>query len=390
MLLVMVETEKDTHRVVTLKSMPIFRAFCISIALHFIIFAIIELGHGLGWWKHSVLPVWMRESTQRKLALDKANPLKMPQPPKKPEEDVPLIFVEIDPSQATQEPPKDTTYYSTRNTAAANPKPEADTKVPKIDGKQQQVPRLADQALPQPKQPEPQPQKTAEIKPPEPQPLQPEVQKPEKVAETKPEPKPEPPPPKAAPSVPTTPKAQPEVKPGDLAMGTATPKKAATPTFSTSPPAQPQPVQQSAPIPRPRPRTLAMAREQKGMLAGEKMKQEGGVRRIDLNTSLDVKDSPFGAYDKAFIAAVQSRWYSLLEQRSFVGNQTGKVMLDFRLHQDGRITDMRVQEKEVTETLAYICERAVEDPAPFQPFPSDLKRLLPTDYREVRFTFFYN
>jgi hypothetical protein len=126
------------------------------------------------------------------------------------------------------------------------------------------------------------------------------------------------------------------------------------------------------------------------MLAGEKMKQEGGVPRVSMNASPNIRGTAFGAYDAAFIAAVQSRWFGLLEQRAVVGNQTGKVVLDFRLHQDGRITDMHVREAEVNETLSYICERAVQEPAPYQKFPSDLRRLLPNDYREVRFTFFYN
>ena len=126
------------------------------------------------------------------------------------------------------------------------------------------------------------------------------------------------------------------------------------------------------------------------MLAGEKMKQDGGVRRVSLAANLDVKGTPFGAYDAAFIAAVQSRWFNLLDSRDFVRNQTGKVVLDFRLHQNGRISDMRVLENDVTETLSYVCQRAVQDPAPYQPFPSDLRRLLPVDYREVRFTFYYN
>ncbi len=383
----MVETERQSHRVITLKSRPIFRAFCISIALHFIIFAIIELGHGLGWWKQSVLPLWMREAAQRQLALDKKDPLKTPQPPKKEEEDIPLVFIEVDPSQPSEEPPKDTPFYSTQSTVAANPKPEAEAKIPKIDGKQEHVPKLLDQALPQPNPT--QPEKVVEVKPPEPQPLQPEDQKPEKVAETKPEPPA--PSPKAAPVTPTAPAEKPELKPGDLAMGTPPPKpQVIAPAFSLAPAWHPQPFPQTAASPRPRPRTLAMAREQNGMIAGEKMKQEGGVHRVALQASMDVKGTPFGAYDAAFIAAVQSRWFSLLEDRSFVGNQTGKVMLDFRLHQDGRITDMRVAEKDVTEALSFICERAIEDPAPFQPFPNDLRRLLPNDYRDVRFTFFYN
>ena len=53
---------------------------------------------------------------------------------------------------------------------------------------------------------------------------------------------------------------------------------------------------------------------------------------------LNVKATPFGPYDAMFIEAVQSRWLSLLDERDFVGNQAGKVIVEFRLHHDGRIT----------------------------------------------------
>ena len=33
---------------------------------------------------------------------------------------------------------------------------------------------------------------------------------------------------------------------------------------------------------------------------------------------------------------------------------------------------------------------AIEKPAPYQPFPKDMRRMLDNDYREVRFAFYYN
>jgi hypothetical protein len=384
MLVPMVATENEKPVVITLKSRPIFRAFCISVALHFIVFSVIELGHGLGWWKQSLVPAWLREAAQRQLLQNK-NRVPKPNQDNKPEEEIPMTFIETDPSAPAEEPPKDTSYYSDQSRTAANLKSEAKAKVPKIDGKQQQVPRLADQARPQLK-PQPRPEKSQEPAPPEPQPLQPETLKTESVAESKPQP----PPPKEKSVAQTALKPEPELKPGDLEMGTPKPPQKAAPAFTADPLLNTAPVEPTPPAHRPRPRTLAMAREQSGMLAGEKMKQEGGVPRVSMHASPNIRGTAFGAYDAAFIAAVQSRWFGLLEQRAFVGNQTGKVVLDFRLHQDGRITDMHVQEAEVNETLSYICERAVQEPAPYQKFPSDLRRLLPNDYREVRFTFFYN
>ena len=36
------------------------------------------------------------------------------------------------------------------------------------------------------------------------------------------------------------------------------------------------------------------------------------------------------------------RWIGLLEQRDYVPQRAGAVVLEFKLHQDGRVTDMKV------------------------------------------------
>jgi hypothetical protein len=137
---------------------------------------------------------------------------------------------------------------------------------------------------------------------------------------------------------------------------------------------------------RERPRTLAAARAQRN-LAGEKTLQDGGVKNRG-RISLDVKGSPFGTYDAAFIAAVQQRWYDLLETTPYV-QRSGKVVLEFRLNHDGRITDMQMADNEVGDILGIVCQRAVMDPAPFGKWPDDMRRMIGNTYREVTFTFYY-
>ena len=55
-------------------------------------------------------------------------------------------------------------------------------------------------------------------------------------------------------------------------------------------------------VPKERPRTLAAARQQKGMLAGEKMKQDGGTNKRG-RLAVDVTGTSFGSYDAALVAA---------------------------------------------------------------------------------------
>jgi outer membrane biosynthesis protein TonB len=146
---------------------------------------------------------------------------------------------------------------------------------------------------------------------------------------------------------------------------------------------------------RERPRTIkeALARKQElaqySGLAGEKMKQDGGVRRQARVPSLNVRATGFGAYDAAVIAAVQNRWYYLLDQREYAAERTGKVGLEFKLHSDGRITDMKVTENTVTELLSILCQKAVLDPTPYDKWPSDMRKMIGTDTREITFTFYY-
>ncbi|HLP78978.1 MAG TPA: hypothetical protein VK327_18920, partial [Candidatus Paceibacterota bacterium] len=140
-----------------------------------------------------------------------------------------------------------------------------------------------------------------------------------------------------------------------------------------------------------RPRTIreAMARLNRNQLAGEKMKQAGGVKRRAEFTSLDAKATSFGDYDAAFIDAVENRWFSLLENNPNANYRNGRVVLRFRLNYDGRITDMQVVENTVGDTLGLFCRKAIEDPAPFEKWPREMRLMLEKDYREIQFAFYY-
>jgi hypothetical protein len=119
------------------------------------------------------------------------------------------------------------------------------------------------------------------------------------------------------------------------------------------------------------------------------MQQSGGVRHAALVPSLDVRATPFGAYDAAFIQAVTQRWYDLLDSRQFARDRTGKVVLRFHLNYDGRVSDMEVEQNTVGDLLSYVCQKAVTDPAPYAQWPTDMRAMVGLDYREITFTFYY-
>ena len=333
-------------------------ALIISLALHLLVWCSYEGGRKLGVWERVRLPAWAKTITRLLENIPKAEELK-PSTDREP----PLMFVDVSPHQATPEAPAKSAYYSDKNSQAANPDADKDTGVPRIDGTQIQVVKTEDVAKSKafPLQPAPliQPVEPLEEAKPKPTPA-PEVQPVKPVEESRPKP------------------TQPKLAPGDLTVG----KPDEVPRKDDD---------QQAKESRPRTIQEALARQQQRTgLAGQKMKQEGGVKRRALVSSLDVRATPFGAYDAEVIAAVQNRWYYLLDSRDFARDRTGKVVLEFRLNYDGRITEMKVAENSVDELLCLLCQKAILDPAPYARWPSDMRRLVGADYREVRFTFFYN
>jgi hypothetical protein len=245
----------------------------------------------------------------------------------------PQIFLDV--SQASPDAPQNAKYYSDKNSRAAG-KETADSNVPKLNGSQTDFMKLENERRSKNSSAQPSPE--------------PQLAKNE-----------------------TQPQTKPVVKPGDWSQ------------------AQPQnsPEQKNNSQP-PRPRTLKEAREaMQGLHPGVESQTEGGTRRMALVPSLDAKATPFGDYDKRFIEAVTQRWYDLLDSHSFAQDRTGKVTLRFHLNYDGRITDMQVLDNTVGELLGLFCQDAVTDPSPYQPWPSDMRRMVGENYREIVFTFYY-
>lgn len=291
-------------------------------------------------------------------------------PPEKadppPQREVPMVFVEVDPAHATPEPPKETRNqetknYSSINSIAANPQPKRG-EIPKLEGTQPHVVTTVEPPKPapiplQPEPPKPKPIEQNEVVPKPPEKVQPPEEKP----------KPNPP-------------------PGDLASAKPLPKPLEPSTAGEG--------KKSLPKPREKPRTLQEARARNPALAVEQMKQEGGVERHAQVAMIDSRGSVFGEYDTLFVNVVRSRWYQLLEQNKYMLDRRGKVVLTFRIYQDGRISEPTVVENTVGDMLSLLCQKAILDPAPFPKWPAEMRRQVKVqsnaESREVRFTFYYD
>lgn len=313
-----------------LESSRLAWAFAVSVAVHLLAWGTYETGRKLHVWERIHVPGWIKTLTPSspKAAKKEQTPV---------EREAPLVFINVNPQNATTEPPKNAKYYSSHSSKAANPDADRETEIPKIAGTQTQVAKTED--VPREKFEKLQPSPPA--------------------AQDQPEARP-----------------KPTLAPGDLTM--------AKPDLN--------PRTDNGDAERPRPRTLreAMARRQMDRIPGQKMKQDGGVKRFHIDPSFDVKATGFGDYDAAFIAAVSQRWYDLLDNIKYDGYKAGKVVLQFHLNYDGRITEMKVAESTVGEMLGLWCQKAVLDPAPFEKWSREMRLAIGSDSRPIQFTFFYN
>lgn len=90
-------------------------------------------------------------------------------------------------------------------------------------------------------------------------------------------------------------------------------------------------------------------------------------------------------YDAAFADAVHARWYQLMNQRP-TPLDTGRVVLEFQMHADGSIDDLFVGDNTEGEIFSAICQKALLDPMPYNPWPLSMQKLF-GDTRRFRMTF---
>ena len=348
-------------------------ALLLSLLAHLSAWSGYEAGKKAGLWEKMHVPEWLQPPAKKyalkaQLAHDSE----------------PDIFVDV--SHADADAPVRPKYYSNKNSRAANPDVGM-ANVPSINGSQTVVPKTEDapRAVRQPRE----------------APAPEEMPKPEDAPKpaSKPDdpPKAETTPPKNE-NVPQLPKLQPSAPPQLESMPLPRLAQAETPEPPQTPgdldpikprkktleqPFKPQPQQSE------RPRTLRQALAKRDQIPGQQSKQEGGVARQAIWSSLDVKATPFGDYDRAIIESVTQRWYDLLDSRRFAQDRSGKVMLRFKLKYDGTIIEMHTLENTVGELLGYLCQEAIEEAAPFATWPPDMVRMIGANYREITFTFYY-
>jgi len=350
-------------------------AFGLSILLHLLLLGVLEGAKRHDWWRYGPiahLAKVLRIDLGPQPAAERMSARPIETPAREAVEEMPTLFVDVDPSQASAEPVPKTPYYGAVNSLAANRDTSRDLEVPELDGTQDRVRKTMESERARPHAAPMQPARVMPQQPsegPAAEPVRPQAV----VATQRPVAEPAPVEPAAAPS-----------PAGETLMAKANP-------VATKPPGVAAVVGER---PRVRPRTVAAALAERQLnpnsaLLGEKLRQEGGVRRFSIASSLNVQASPLGNYDAKFVAAVQQCWYGLLEEQQYSLDRMGKVVIEFRLMQDGRITEMKVVESDVGAIYTTLCEVAIHKPAPYERWPVDVRKMVGVNYRDVRFTFYY-
>jgi hypothetical protein len=330
----------------------ILRALVISLILHLLVFSLWRVGQAQGWWINLAMPRWMQLVSKAMMPA----PPKLPPPAEIPSQSQ-LTFVEVDPAQATTEPPKKALFQGAKNTVAANREIKTPSDMPNLEGRQEQFLKTIPNAASKPA--------AAPAPPPAPPPA------------------PAPPKEMASQNAP-----QQALAPGDLITARPSDKPQEGKAKTDAPPAQPAKAQ---PQPQPayeRPRTIEEALARAGHY-GEQTRLAGGVSHISPDTSLDVKGTPLGGYIAHMVDAVDDHWHKILEREHESATLTGRVILRFRLHSDGTVTDMTPLRNDVSDVLETACERGIKEPAPFGKWPPEMRLEIPNDFYDITFTFYY-
>jgi len=146
----------------------------------------------------------------------------------------------------------------------------------------------------------------------------------------------------------------------------------------------------AAAAPQPRPQPVASAIPRASLPAGTSgllLRNPVGVGRAGL-LALDARFSSYGDYSQRMLEAIQASWWSLIERARFDDFAAGYVIVRFRIHRDGTVTDAEVVASTVPPLAALTCKDAVALPAPYDTWRADMVAMLGDD-EPVTITFHY-
>ena len=109
---------------------------------------------------------------------------------------------------------------------------------------------------------------------------------------------------------------------------------------------------------------------------------QGGSREPGSTIDFDSKGVDFGPWLRRFVNQVRRNWFVPLSAMNF----SGRVVLQFNIHRDGRITDVTVVRPSEIESFTKAAYNAIIGSNPTAPLPPEY----PDDKVLFTVTFFYN
>lgn len=177
--------------------------------------------------------------------------------------------------------------------------------------------------------------------------------------------------------------AQARPRPLDEAVDPAPRAEAGTPSVGVNPSA-------AAPIPSPRPPVPAAATPRATLPSGTSgllLRNPVGVSRAGA-IAIDARFSSYGDYSQRMLEAIQGSWWGIIERSHFDDFAAGYVVVRFRIHRDGTVTDAEVVSSTVPALAGLACKDAVTLPAPYDTWRADMVAMLGED-ETVTITFHY-
>ena len=148
----------------------------------------------------------------------------------------------------------------------------------------------------------------------------------------------------------------------------------AAPVKAPPPPGPGKSAAQPSPTPAPVPVAANPDRPRASLPSGTYgllLRRPVGVNRAG-TIAVDARFSNYGDYTQRMMEAIQSSWWSIIERSRFESVTRGNVIVRFRLHRDGTVTDAKVLSTEVTRVMTLACKDAVMAPAPYDIWRADM------------------
>lgn len=87
--------------------------------------------------------------------------------------------------------------------------------------------------------------------------------------------------------------------------------------------------------------------------------------------AIDATFSQFGEYEQQFYAAVQAGWYQEIDFFQPI-DTSAYVVVQFRIHADGTIDEVKVLDSTASEIATLICQTALSKRSPFRPWTVEM------------------